>query len=87
MATMTTASLTYGKARVVSGHDDNNGGKSGIKKGEGKDGNDDNDDGECGISKARVAMMATTRGANLVSWYFERERRLRAWPKQMQGWH
>jgi hypothetical protein len=33
MATMMTASLTYGKARVVSGHDDNNGGKSGIKKG------------------------------------------------------
>jgi hypothetical protein len=67
---MTTASLTYGKARVASGHDDNNGGKSGIKNGKGKGGNDEDDDGECGIRKARVAMLATTRGANLVIWVY-----------------
>jgi hypothetical protein len=36
MATMKTESLTYGKARAVSGDDDDNGGKSGNKQGKGK---------------------------------------------------
>jgi hypothetical protein len=36
MATMKRESLTYGKARVVCGDDDDNGGKSGNKQGKGK---------------------------------------------------
>jgi hypothetical protein len=38
---------------VKGGDDNDNGGKSGIRKGKGKGDNDDKDDGECGISKLK----------------------------------